>query len=85
MEKKCIYMADLLPSTAHIGLPYVMGYDMRPLLTMQEKEVILKLALANNAFLFFEHDNQTECCSIIQTEKGIMADKKLRLTEALQH
>ena len=53
-------MADLLPSTAHIPLPYVMGYDMRPLVTLQEKEVFLKEAADKNYTLFFEHDNMNE-------------------------
>ncbi|MFV0607438.1 MAG: MBL fold metallo-hydrolase [Niabella sp.] len=69
--KTIVYMADLLPSYAHIPLPYVMGYDTRPLLTMSEKEVFLKEALENNYILFFEHDAKHECCTLRQTEKGI--------------
>lgn len=70
-NKKLLYCADLLPSVAHIPLPYVMGYDMRPLITMQEKEQILARAVAENITLFFEHDSQNECCSVQMTEKGV--------------
>jgi glyoxylase-like metal-dependent hydrolase (beta-lactamase superfamily II) len=66
-----VYMADLLPSVAHIPLPYVMGYDMQPLITLQEKEIFLKEAYTQNFILFFEHDATNECCSLQNTEKGI--------------
>lgn len=66
-----LYMADLLPSTAHIPLPYVMGYDMFPLTTLEEKEFYLNEALSHNYVLFFEHDAATECCTLQQTDKGI--------------
>jgi len=66
-----VFMADLLPSTGHIPLPYVMAYDMFPLTTLQEKRSFLTEAVANDYILFFEHDVQTECCTLQQTEKGI--------------
>jgi glyoxylase-like metal-dependent hydrolase (beta-lactamase superfamily II) len=66
-----LYMADLLPSTAHIPLPYVMGYDMFPFTTLQEKKSFLKEAAQNNYVLFFEHDPVNECCTVQETEKGI--------------
>ena len=66
-----LYMADLLPSVAHIPLPYVMGYDMFPLTTLQEKEFYLNEAVSHNYILFFEHDAVNECCTLQQTEKGI--------------
>jgi glyoxylase-like metal-dependent hydrolase (beta-lactamase superfamily II) len=69
------YMADLLPSVAHLPMPYVMAYDMRPLVTMQEKANFLKNAVNEYGVLFFEHDPINECCSLIQNEKGIVADK----------
>ncbi|MCU0395750.1 MAG: MBL fold metallo-hydrolase [Chitinophagaceae bacterium] len=68
-----VYMADLLPSPAHIPLPYVMGYDMFPLTTLQEKKAFLEEAAANDYLLFFEHDPVVECCSLVRTEKGIRA------------
>lgn len=69
--KTIAFMADLLPSTGHIPLPYVMGYDTRPLLTLSEKEKFLNLAAAEEFILFLEHDSVNECCTLQQTEKGI--------------
>lgn len=69
--KTIVYMADLLPSIGHIPIPYVMGYDMQPLITLNEKECFLSEALRNNYTLFFEHDPINECCDLQQTEKGI--------------
>ena len=66
-----LFCADLLPSTAHISLPWVMAYDMRPLETLQEKTRLLREAVANNWVLFFEHDPKNECCDLMQTEKGV--------------
>ncbi|MFN0274893.1 MAG: MBL fold metallo-hydrolase [Chitinophagales bacterium] len=70
-EKTLVYMADLIPSYAHIPLPYVMGYDVRPLMTLHEKETFLKTALEKNYTLFFEHDAAHECCNLQRTDKGI--------------
>lgn len=66
-----VFMADLLPSTGHLPIPYVMAYDMFPLTTLLEKKSFLQEAVANNYILFFEHDYQNECCSVQMTEKGI--------------
>jgi glyoxylase-like metal-dependent hydrolase (beta-lactamase superfamily II) len=73
------YMADLLPSVDHIPLPYVMAYDTRPLLTMVEKAAFLKEAEQKKYVLFFEHDAKNECCTLVQTEKGIKAEKTFLL------
>ena len=70
-EKKIVYVADLLPSVGHLPLPYVMGYDTRPLLTLQEKENFLKKAAAEQYVLYFEHDPEQECCTVQETEKGV--------------
>lgn len=75
------FMADLIPSAGHLPIPYVMGYDMRPLNTLQEKETILKQALENNWTLFFEHDPGIECCSLVRGERGIKLDKSFDLKE----
>ena len=69
------YMADLLPSVGHLPLPYVMGYDTRPLLTMQEKDAFLKKAADEQWVLFFEHDAQNECCTVKHTDKGVRVDQ----------
>jgi glyoxylase-like metal-dependent hydrolase (beta-lactamase superfamily II) len=70
-DKTLVFMADLLPSTGHIPLPYVMGYDTRPLITLTEKEQFLQNAVTNQYVLFLEHDSVNECCTLQQTEKGI--------------
>jgi glyoxylase-like metal-dependent hydrolase (beta-lactamase superfamily II) len=74
-----VYMADLLPSTAHIPLPYIMGYDMFPYTTLQEKKSFLKEAANNNYVLFFEHDPINECCTVQETEKGIRVNEVFSL------
>lgn len=69
--KTLVFMADLLPSTGHIPLPYVMGYDTRPLLTLSEKELFLNTAVENDYLLFLEHDSVNEICNLQLTEKGV--------------
>lgn len=65
-----VFMADLLPSTAHIPIAWVMAYDTRPLLTLQEKAAFYEEAIKNDYVLFFEHDIYHECGTLQQTEKG---------------
>lgn len=79
-EHTIIFMADLLPSAGHIPLPYVMAYDMFPLISLQEKKGFLEEAVANNYILFFEHDPLHECCTLQRTEKGIRPDRFFSLT-----
>lgn len=69
--KTLVFMADLLPTVGHIPLPYVMGYDTRPLLTIKEKETFLNEAADNNYYLFLEHDATNEICTVQHTEKGV--------------
>ncbi len=69
--KTLVFMADLIPTAGHIPLPYVMGYDTRPLLTLSEKEGFLKMAADHNYYLFLEHDAHTEICTLHHTDKGI--------------
>jgi glyoxylase-like metal-dependent hydrolase (beta-lactamase superfamily II) len=69
--KTIVFMADLLPSVGHIPLPYVMGYDTRPLITMEEKATFLDKAAAESYILFMEHDSVNECCTVMATEKGV--------------
>ena len=70
-DKTIVYMADLLPSAAHIPLPWVMSYDTRPLITLKEKEAFMTEAAENGYVLFLEHDLYHECCTVEATEKGI--------------
>ena len=69
--KSILYMADLLPSAGHIPLPYIMGYDMFPLITLNEKKSFLMEALQNEYILFFEHDPAIECCNLQMSDRGI--------------
>jgi glyoxylase-like metal-dependent hydrolase (beta-lactamase superfamily II) len=82
-EKTIVYMADLLPSAGHIPMPYIMAYDMFPLTTLQEKKSFLGEAVANNYFLFFEHDYNNECCDLQLTDRGIRAGNFFSLKEVL--
>ncbi len=70
-EKRTLaYCADLIPSIHHLGLAYVMGYDLRPLKTMEERKLFLEEALEKDWYLFFEHDPVNEICQLVKTEKG---------------
>lgn len=79
--KTLVFMADLLPSVGHIPLPYVMGYDTRPLLTLSEKEKFLQTATTENYILFLEHDSANECCSLQMTDKGVRLDQTYRFND----
>lgn len=79
--KTVIFMADLLPSVAHIPIPYVMAYDTRPLETLNEKKSFLTEAQQNDYILFFEHDPAIECCNLQLTEKGIRSKETFLLSE----
>ncbi|MCW3079931.1 MBL fold metallo-hydrolase [Segetibacter sp.] len=76
-----VYMADLLPSAAHLPLPYVMSYDMFPLKTLGEKKGFLQEALENDYVLFFEHDANIECCTLKMTDKGIRVKETFELED----
>lgn len=79
--KTVVFMADLLPSTGHIPLPYVMGYDTRPLITLGEKELFLNSAADNEFVLFMEHDSLNECCTLQHTEKGVRLNNAFGFSE----
>ena len=80
-DKTVVFVADLLPTVGHIPLPYVMGYDTRPLLTMGEKEAFLNKAANENYFLFFEHDAYNQLCTVKHTEKGVRLDNTYKFNE----
>jgi glyoxylase-like metal-dependent hydrolase (beta-lactamase superfamily II) len=82
-EKTIVFTADLLPSSGHLPLPYIMAYDTRPLLSMKEKEDFLNKAIEKKFVLFFGHDPVTECCSLQKTEKGIRIENTFSLKEIL--
>ncbi|GAA3950498.1 MBL fold metallo-hydrolase [Hymenobacter algoricola] len=75
------FMADLLPSAAHVPLPYVMSYDVRPLLTLTEKEAVLRRAADENWVLLLEHDPTHACCTVQNTEKGVRLAETFRLED----
>lgn len=80
-DTKVLFCADLIPSAGHLPIPYVMGYDVRPLETLKEKERILQKGLTENWTLFFEHDPVNECCTLTNTERGIRAKEITKITE----
>jgi glyoxylase-like metal-dependent hydrolase (beta-lactamase superfamily II) len=81
--KKIIFMADLLPSVGHIPLAYVMGYDTRPLITLQEKGEFLQMATDEEYILFMEHDIENECCNLKHTDKGVRLNETFKLKDVL--
>jgi glyoxylase-like metal-dependent hydrolase (beta-lactamase superfamily II) len=69
--KTIVFMADLLPTAGHVPLPYVMGYDTRPLLTLDEKKLFLDNAATNGWYLFLQHDAHNEIITVQHTQKGV--------------
>lgn len=84
-DRLIVYCADLIPSAAHVSLPWVMAYDMKPLDTLSEKREILEAAAAHNWILLFEHDPQIECATVQMTEKGIRVKETFRLADIDKH
>ncbi len=82
-DKTIVFMADFLPSVGHIPLPYIMSYDVRPLVTLEEKARFMQEAVDNRYILFLEHDPVNECCTLKMTEKGPRLDKTFSLNEIL--
>lgn len=76
-----VFMADLLPSLGHIPLAYVMGYDTRPLLTLDEKDKFLRRAVEEEFVLFLEHDSVNECCTLQMTDRGVRLKETFRFSE----
>jgi hypothetical protein len=76
-----VYLADMIPTQAHIPVPYVMGYDVRPLETMNEKTAMLKEAADNSYILFFEHDPNREACTVQFTDKGVRKQDEVIIAE----
>ena len=82
-DKIIVFAADLLPSSGHIPLPYVMGYDTKPLVTLTEKEKFLNEAAEREYIIFLQHDNYSECCTVQKTEKGVRLKDTFSLSEIL--
>jgi len=79
--KTVVFMADLMPSAAHIPMPWIMAYDTKPLQTLKDRERFYKEALAEDYILFFEHDINNEAGIIHETEKGVRIDKVGHLSD----
>lgn len=79
--KTICFMADLLPTVGHLPIPFVMGYDTRPLLTLDEKERFLRLAADHNYYLFLEHDAHNEIITVQHTEKGVRLKNTFKTTD----
>ena len=80
-EKTIVFTADLIPTVGHIPLPYVMGYDTRPLLTLKEKATFLEKAVEKEYVLFFEHDPHHQLCTLKATERGVRLDEEFTFNE----
>ncbi|HEX5625901.1 MAG TPA: MBL fold metallo-hydrolase [Saprospiraceae bacterium] len=80
-NRKYVYCCDLLPSSYHISMPYIMAYDVRPLVSLQEKEMLLKQAADHQHILILEHDPKIEATTVRYDERGrILADKSVHIS-----
>ena len=79
--QKIAFAGDLIPTAGHVPLPYVMGYDVRPLTTLKEKDLFLNYAADNNVLLLLEHDSVNEVISLKRTEKGVRVNQTLKCNE----
>jgi glyoxylase-like metal-dependent hydrolase (beta-lactamase superfamily II) len=82
--KTVVFAADLLPSVGHIPLPYVMSYDTRPLITMDEKAKFLNDAVEHQYYIFLEHDPVYQLCTVKHTEKGVRLDQAFQFNEVFK-
>jgi hypothetical protein len=76
-----VYMGDFIPTQSNIPIPFIPSVDIEPLISLTEKEIFLKEAVENQYILFFEHDADNECCTVIQSEKGIVPDKSFKINQ----
>ncbi len=82
-DRIIVFAADLLPSIGHIPLPYVMGYDVKPLVTLNEKEKFLNKAAKKEYIIYLQHDNYNECCTVQKTEKGVRLKDTFKLKDIM--
>jgi len=81
--KTLVFLADFIPSAAHIPIPFIASVDIQPLIALKEKEVFLNEAADKGYYLIFEHDYFIECCTVAHTDKGVRVDKSFKLEEIL--
>jgi len=74
-------MGDLIPTQSNIPIPFIPAVDIEPLISLSEKEVFLNEAVENQYVLFFEHDAESECCTLMRSEKGIVAERSFNLNQ----
>jgi len=79
--QKIAFAADLVPTHGHVPLPYIPGYDIRPLISLKEKDLFLNYCAENNVLLFFEHDAFVEAASLHKTARGVRVNEKIKLLE----
>ncbi|MEO5788192.1 MAG: MBL fold metallo-hydrolase [Gelidibacter sp.] len=84
-DKTIAFVADLLPTVGHLPLPFIMGYDTRPLLTLDEKESFLNTAADQNYYLFLEHDAHNQIITVKHTDKGVRLDQTFTSQEIFTH
>ena len=80
-NKKILFAADLIPTVGHLPIPYLMGYDIRPLVSLNEKKTILRECYDKDYLLFFEHDPYNELVSLKNTDKGIRLDNSFKIKD----
>ena len=80
-SKTFVFVSDLIPSSGHIPLAYIMSYDVRPLITMIEKRAFLEEAARENWILVFQHDSVVECATVKFSEKGIVLDQTFKFSD----
>ena len=82
--KTIVFCADMLPTAGHIPIPYVTGYDTRPLMSMDEKQIFLNNAADNNYYLWLEHDAHNQIITVQHTEKGIRLKEIFKCEDILK-
>ena len=82
--KTIVFCADMLPTAGHIPIPYVTGYDTRPLLSMDEKQIFLNNAADNNYYLWLEHDAHNQIITVQHTEKGVRLKEIFKCEDILK-
>jgi glyoxylase-like metal-dependent hydrolase (beta-lactamase superfamily II) len=82
-DKTIVFLADFIPASSHIPLPFIASVDIQPLIALKEKETFLNEAADKDYILVFEHDYETECCTVKHSEKGVVMSETYRLNEIL--
>ena len=82
--KTIVFCADMLPTAGHIPIPYVTGYDTRPLMSMDEKQIFLNNAADNNYYLWLEHDAHNQIITVQHTEKGVRLKEIFKCEDILK-